>query len=115
MSLPLATASSQALNTQVHPVVDEDMDPERALLELMALDHSSSSSESEQISLPSASALKREVLSSDDNEPETQFCFEHGAREELPAGENSVQSQHSVSPSKEMDTSANQVRITAGI
>ena len=83
------------------------MDPERALLELLALDHSSSSSESEQISLPSASALEREVLSSDDNEPETQFCFEHGAREEFPAGENSVQSQHSASPSKEMDTSAN--------
>ena len=55
------------------------MDPERALLELLALDNSSSSSKSEQISLPSqsATALEREVLSSDDNEPETQFCFEH--------------------------------------
>lgn len=110
--MPLATASSQAIS-QVHAVVDVDMDPERALQELLSSDHSSSSSESEPISLPSATALEREVLSSGDNEPETQFCFEHGARKEFSVSENSVQSQHSASPCYEMDTSASQVRITA--
>ena len=51
------------------------MDPERALHKSLALENSSASSNSEQISLPNAGALERELHSSDDEGPEIQVSL----------------------------------------
>ena len=86
------------------------MDPERALQELLALENSSASSDSEQISLPNAGALERELHSSDDEGPEIQTQFEQSAVQGTSFSETGPQDYHDASSSNEMDTSVTQVR-----
>ena len=86
------------------------MDPERVLQELLALEDSS---ESEQISLPGTSALERELLSSDDDDPEDQADSEHRTTKGTSFNETGHGSQEyfDASFANEMDTSYTQVRF----
>ena len=86
------------------------MDPERASQELLALENSSTSSDSEQISLPNAGALERELHSSDDEGPEIQTQFEQPAVQGTSFSETGAQDYYDASSSNEMDTSVTQVR-----
>lgn len=90
--------------------VEGRMDPERVLQELLALEDSS---ESEPISLPATIDLDREVLSSDDGDPEVQADFELPTTEGTSFNETGHGSQdyYDTSLANEMDTSYTQVRL----
>ena len=84
------------------------MDPECALEELLALEDSSASSE---ISLPPASALERELLSSDNDGSEIQSDSEHRACEGTSFSGTGAQDYYDASSANEMDISVTQVRL----